>query len=221
MFVRAEEGKGSRIIYHRNDGGKLIKIGGSPAWRNNNPGNVIKSPFARENGSIGYANKFAVFPDYETGRKAMARLLRGGKYRELSVFDAVAAYAPAKDKNNVVNYRKLLKQFTKLDISRKYKSLNADEFQLVLNAIQRIEGWTPGKEEIIEPAKIDSVRRDRKGVIVAYRISGKGWLSKAQLIALIDSEGGIDAVVVHSSTRASYIRMRPDSVRPNNLNKRA
>lgn len=191
MFIRAEKGKGLRITYHRNDGGKLIRIGGSRAWRNNNPGNVVKGPFSKENGAIGESEGFAVFPDY----------------------------APSFE-NNVENYRKLLRQFTKLDIDRKIISLDAIEFQKLLNAVERVEGWKPGKEEAIEPAKINSVRRDKKGIIVAYQVSGKGWLSKAQLIALIDSEGGVDAVVVHSSTRASYIRMRPDSVRPNNLNKR-
>lgn len=91
MFVRAEKGKGLSVIYHRNDGGKLVKTGGTPAWRNNNP-------------------------------------------------------------------------------------------------------------------------------IIAYQIERKGWLSKPQLIALIELEGGIDAVVVRPSGRRPFIRMRPDSTRLNNLN---
>lgn len=89
MFVRAENGKGLKTIYYRNDGGKLIKVGGSRAWRNTNPGNVRSfGSFAKENGSIGEADGFAVFPDYETGRRALARLLRGKMYRDLSIFAA-------------------------------------------------------------------------------------------------------------------------------------
>ncbi len=118
MFVRAEKGKGSRIVYHRNDGGKLIKAGGSPAWRNNNPGNLRSfGTFAKENGSIGAFDRFAIFPDYDTGRRAMARLFRGSKYQSLSIYTAIEVYAPPEDKNNVANYRKLIKQFTKLNIS--------------------------------------------------------------------------------------------------------
>lgn len=78
MFVRAEKDKGSSIVYYRNDGGKLVRTGGSSAWRNNNPGNIRSlGNFAKENGSIGEAKGFALFPDYETGRRALARLLRG------------------------------------------------------------------------------------------------------------------------------------------------
>ena len=109
MFVRAEKGKGLRVIYYRNDGGKLIRAGGTRTWRNNNPGNVIKGTFARGNGGIGEASGFAIFPDYETGRRVIARLLRTKKYHEKSLFDAVKAYAPPEDKNDVENYRKLLK----------------------------------------------------------------------------------------------------------------
>lgn len=99
MFVRAEKGKGLSVIYHRNDGGKLIKTGGSPAWRNSNPGNIRSlGDFAKENGSIGEVSGFAVFPDYETGRRALSRLLRGEKYRDLSIFKAVAKYAQRKIK---------------------------------------------------------------------------------------------------------------------------
>lgn len=218
MFVRAQKGKGLSVIYYRNDGARLIRTSGTPAWRNTNPGNIRSSKFARENGSIGDTNGFAIFPDYETGRRALARLLRGEKYRNLSIFDAVATYAPPEDKNDVENYRKLLKQFTKLDLNRKLKSLTAIEFQSVLDAIQRIEGWKPGTEELIPPARITAVQRNKKGVVVAYLVEKKGWFSKPQLIALIESEGGVDAVVVHPLGRNPFIRMRPDSTRLNNLN---
>jgi hypothetical protein len=219
MFVSAEKGKGRRVVYHRNDGGRLIKTGGSPAWRNSNPGNIRSlGTFAKENGSIGAADGFAVFPDYETGRRALARLLRTKKYWGSSIFDAVASYAPAKDGNDVANYRKLLKRWTKLDLKRKLKSLNAKEFLRVVGAVERMEGWSPGTEEITEPDKITAVRRDRRGVIVAYLLEKRGWLPKPQLIALIESEGGVDAVVVRPTGRQPFTRMRPDSTPLNNLN---
>ena len=170
MFVQAEKGKGHSVIYHRNDGAKLIRRGGTPAWRNSNPGNMRSYEFAKENGSIGTADGFAIFPDFETGRRALARLLRGKKYRNLSVFDAVATYAPPEDKNDVANYRKILRQFTYLDLSRRFMSLTTKEFQIVLDAIQRIEGWKQGTEELIPSARITTVRKNNKGVIVAYQV---------------------------------------------------
>ncbi len=202
MFVKAEKGKGRKVIYHRNDGGKLVKTGGSPAWRNNNPKNIWSlGTFAKENGSIGAADGFAVFPGYETGRRALGRLLRTKKYWSSSIFDAVAAYAPVRDGNDVANYRKLLKRWTQLDLNRKLKSLIAKEFLRVVDAVERMESWNPGTEEIIEPDKISAVRRDRKGVIVADLLEERGWVSKAQLIAVIESEGGVDAVVVRPAGR--------------------
>ncbi len=79
------------VIYYDEEGNKLIRYWksyeGQPAgqastrsWRNNNPGNLSMGAFAKKNGAIGGAGripnnenkdlKFAVFPDYETGRKA-------------------------------------------------------------------------------------------------------------------------------------------------------
>ncbi len=218
MFVRAEKGRGRTVIYHRSDGGKVTRTGGTPAWRNTNPGNIRSlGGFALENGSIGRSDGFAIFPDYETGRRALVRLLRGKKYRDLSIFDAIASYAPALDGNDVANYRKLLKQWTKLDLSRKLKSLSAKEFQQVVDAVERVEGWSPGTECAIEPKKVTAVRRNSKGVIISYQVEIAGWLSKSQLIKMIESEGGVDAVVVRPSGRMPFIRMRPDSTPLNNL----
>lgn len=41
----------------------------------------------------------------------------------------------------------------------------AEEFQKVLDAIQRIEGWLVGSESFIEPAQIIAVRRNKKGLL--------------------------------------------------------
>lgn len=219
MFVEADKGKGREVIYHRNDGGKLVKTGGSPAWRNNNPGNIRSlGSFAKENGSIGAVDGFAIFPDYETGHRALVRLLRTEKYWDSSIFNAVAAYAPAQDMNDVENYRKLLNLWTKLDLNRKLKSLTAQEFLRVVDAVERMEGWTVGTEKMTEPDKITAVRRDRRGTIVAYLLAVRGWILKPQLIALIESEGGVDAVVVRPAGRQPFIRMRPDLTPLNNLN---
>jgi len=58
MFVRAIEGKGRSVIYIAADGNRMIRRGGKPAWRNNNPGNMKKGPKSRSLGSIGVAEGF-------------------------------------------------------------------------------------------------------------------------------------------------------------------
>ncbi len=62
-FVRAIEGKKNSVIYFSLGGDRMIRRKGTWAWRNNNPGNIIKGVKARKLGSIGAAGGFAVFPD--------------------------------------------------------------------------------------------------------------------------------------------------------------
>ena len=99
-WIKAEEGTANSVIYFDEDGNKLTRFWkayeGQPideastrSWRNNNPGNHAMGPFAKKNGAIGAAGKipnkdnldlkFAVYPDYETGRKAQALRLKEGK----------------------------------------------------------------------------------------------------------------------------------------------
>ncbi|MBC7690312.1 MAG: DUF3892 domain-containing protein [Methylotenera sp.] len=148
----------------------------------------------------------------------MARLLRTKRYWNSSIFDAITAYAPAKDGNDVANYRKLLKRWTQLDLKRKLKSLTGKEYLQVVDAVERMEGWTAGIEKVTEPDKIKAVRWDRRGTIIAYLLAKRGWILKQQLIKLIESEGGVDAVVVRPMGRKPFIRMRPDLTPLNNLN---
>ena len=50
--------------------GVWINVGGDRNWRNNNPGNLEDGDFARRHGSIGSDGRFAIFPDYKTGKEA-------------------------------------------------------------------------------------------------------------------------------------------------------
>ena len=63
-------------IYTNARGEKIQRSGGSVAWRNNNPGNIRKSKVAYSFGAIGETDKWAVFPDEETGLKAIMKLLK-------------------------------------------------------------------------------------------------------------------------------------------------
>ncbi len=68
MFIRAEPGKGRSVIYFDRQGNKLIMKNGSKAWRNNNPGNMEASSFAKRHGSIGSAKRFA----WDSARKLLS-----------------------------------------------------------------------------------------------------------------------------------------------------
>lgn len=98
-FIKAEKGENNSTVYYAADGSKTIKSGGSWAWRNNNPGNMRKGQYSRDNGCIGYSGGFAVFPSQKEGEIALERLIKNG-YKNSSIESMVKHYAPPKDKNN-------------------------------------------------------------------------------------------------------------------------
>ena len=217
MFVRAVEGKKSSVIYIAEDGSRMIRRGGKWTWRNNNPGNLAKGRKSRALGSIGSAGGFAIFPDYQTGRKALRSVLQT-TYYHWTLFRLVEKYAPKNDNNDVANYRRLLRKFTGLDLKKRtIRSLNAKELESLMNAIERIEGGAaPGQEEHLGPAKkIIDVRRNKKGKIISYVVEDLGILSPAETVkGIIDGE--IDGVVADRGGKA-YVRTRPDSILQNNI----
>jgi len=73
-YIKAEAyGEDSAaVVYIADDGKRLTRYGGSRAWRNNNPGNIRHTEFARRHGAIGSAGGFALFPDYLIGRNAIS-----------------------------------------------------------------------------------------------------------------------------------------------------
>jgi hypothetical protein len=70
-FISAKEGSPNygdtsyTVQYFDKDGNMVIRSGGTKAWRNNNPGNMVYHPrgFAPRHGAIGSADGMAVFPD--------------------------------------------------------------------------------------------------------------------------------------------------------------
>jgi len=227
-YVRAEEGPSNSVIYYDEMGNKLIRYwksyegqpveeAGTRSWRNNNPGNILIGDFARRNASIGEAGipldqkekqkkvRFAVFPDYATGRKAQAlRLKEGPMYIDLTLRELPRKYlgiVPGKpDTKEVEDYRKNIRIFSKLDMQRTIRSLNAEEYEALLDAMKRHEGWRTGREEYVEVKKVLGVRLSKKGTMAEFLVGGDGekiWLSKNEAIALTE-KGLLHAVVVHA-----------------------
>ncbi len=78
-----------------------VKVGGSLAWRANNPGNLrdASSKIGHVSGAVG---TFAVFANLDDGRAAQ-RALYLNKYGAMTVRDAVAKLTPPSE-NNTVRY---------------------------------------------------------------------------------------------------------------------
>lgn len=218
-FVRAKETGPLEVTYYRTDGSSVLFKGGTRTWRNQNPGNIGAGKLADQFGAIGRAGGFAVFPEHEAGRKAIFRLLKIPKYQAVTIAKAIEIYAPAEDKNDTIRYKKLVQRFTGLDLNRKMSSLSDSELEKLVKAIERVEGWEPGKtidSRESEKNKISAVRKNKKGTIIRYYVAKFGWLSRARAIELA-SQGKIDAVVATSRNGKVYLRTRPDQTSLNNL----
>jgi hypothetical protein len=146
-FVKATQ-QGQSVIYFDRDGRKTVYSGRIP-FRNNNPGNVKRGPFADRNGAIGYDNRnFAIFPDIKSGRAAQKDLLTNG-YRGLTFADAIAKYKhgevlaelPPEKQELTEQYLKELDAWgTGVPRDEKFETLTPAQREALIFNIQRQEG---------------------------------------------------------------------------------
>lgn len=132
------QGSNNYVVYE-----SAVRVGGTRAWRNNNPGNIVRGSFTQNHGDIGTDGRFAIFPDEATGMAALLALLLTSTYQSLTIKDAIFKYAPPNE-NDSDAYVKFIQQQTGLDITRQMSSLNTDELNSVAGAIQVQEGWRAG-----------------------------------------------------------------------------
>ena len=145
------------VVYTRANGNQFKRSGGTRAWRNNNPGCLRYSEFAVAHGAIGRAGGFAVFPDEETGRRAIAALLRSDGYSNLTIAQAIFKYAPPHE-NDTQEYKNHVRKSTELPIDTKISALNDEQIMRVVKIICIVEGWRPGHETNIKTDATDSVK---------------------------------------------------------------
>jgi hypothetical protein len=113
-----------------------VKVGGSLAWRANNPGNLRDAPtkISSVPGAVGH---FAVFASMEEGRSAQ-RDLYIKKYGKMTVKDAVNNLTPPSE-NDTTKYLADLKA-AGVDIDKDV----ASQIDLLMSAIQANEGMIEG-----------------------------------------------------------------------------
>jgi len=149
-FISARDGEKNSVIYVCADGSEFLRSGGTRAWRNNNPGNLIA---AEKSGlSIGRGGSFAVFASQEDGFAALEYSLKNF-YSDIELDKVFKKYAPATDHNNPEQYAATVKKMTGLDAKRTVGSLTREELDKFKAAISRVEGWKEGKTEPIPHAK--------------------------------------------------------------------
>lgn len=140
-------GGGKPTVLKMSDG-SVISMQGARNWRNFNSGNIEYGDFAKKHGAIGSDGRFAIFPDNETGDKArQALIFESGSYKNLSLKQAIARYAPPSENNTGHYYNAVLEAVGADKIMNSYKQ---NERKLILEAMKKVEGYKEGSTTIIE-----------------------------------------------------------------------
>jgi hypothetical protein len=214
-YVKAEPGSTNTVIYTDDGGKQSDHSGGTRTWRNNNPGNLVVGNISRDNGAIGKAGGFAVFPDYEAGHAGLIDCLKR-TYGNADLEFLVTKYAPP-DENETLKYLKFLRNKTGIKNNKKVRDFTIEEFEKLWMAIEQMEGWKVGKiTDYNSGSPIKAVKKNKKGIITHYLIEGYGWVAKRDAIQLVLS-GKVAAVVAVSTKGNQFLRAKPNSLIDDNL----
>lgn len=152
---KVEVDKDRNVTLHHEDGSTEKRTGGSPAWRNNNPGNLRPSDFSDRHGAVGSNNGMAVFPDAATGHEAASALLKGPTYSSLTIDEAVTRRSPSTE-NDTEKLKRDISERSGLSGKRKISDLKPEEFDRLLEAIYQFEGWSEGSVTKTPPHRAKS-----------------------------------------------------------------
>lgn len=155
-FVRvADAGKGWTSLVGPNG---EVRREGARNWRNNNPGNIEYGKFAQSAGAIGTDGRFAVFPSYEAGRAAKAKLLfESPNYRDKTIYGAISRWAPPVE-NNTNAYANAVASAVGVSLDTPISALSSEQRNAMLDAMEKVEGFRPGKEISIGGSSVGSAQ---------------------------------------------------------------
>ena len=164
-----------KILVNNSDGsntvqladGSIVRRTGARNWRNNNSGNIEYGDLAKKHGALGSDGRFAIFPSYEAGRAAKEELIfesnRGRKlstkgdygaglgYKDKTLMQTIAAYAPIEDGNNTKLYQQTVLAAVG-GVNKRMADYTPDERARVMDAMEKMEGYKKGKEKVLQAA---------------------------------------------------------------------
>jgi LysM repeat protein len=180
MFVRATYYRDKKTVHYFDENGEeTLYIGGSFAWRTNNPGNMAKPGKRVVGTSIGYAQRtsspkslFLIFPDRATGDAERIRLLKE-VYGDNSIASMIEAYAP-RNENDTDGYIATVSKATGVDKSTRLDALTDDQFKKLTAAMAKHEGWIPGKIVPLGKPKVVDIKDSLQQPLASQTVGLKG-----------------------------------------------
>ena len=195
MFVRATYYREKKTVHYFDENGdETLYIGGSFAWRTNNPGNMAKPGKRVVSTSIGYAQRttnpkslFLIFPDRATGDAERIRLLKE-VYGDNSIASMIEAYAP-RNENDTDGYIATVSKATGVDKSTRLDALTDDQFKKLTAAMAKHEGWIPGQIVPLGKPKAAELRDKLQQPLAGQPVALKG--GKQEVTVKTDASGAL------------------------------
>ncbi|KFC04429.1 hypothetical protein GTGU_03151 [Trabulsiella guamensis ATCC 49490] len=150
-YIRAKHDRDLLTVeFVAEDGARYLRSGGTICWRFFNPGNIRPSRTSVCNAlKIGTGDtksgRFMIFPDYDTGWKALKKLLRVS-YKDSMVRDVARAYAPTGDGNDPEKYTRFIVRKAVVNADDYIRDMDNVTLERVMEAIKQMEGYY-NKEE--------------------------------------------------------------------------
>lgn len=135
--------KGNTVIYTADNGTKVQFVGGTLAWRTNNPGNIWAGKISKKFNAIGKYGNFAIFANIEDGRAALKGVLTI-TMRNMTIVKAMHQYAPPHE-NNTKAYTAFVVKAIGRPATTLVKDLTDAELNRMIKAIEKKEGFKAGK----------------------------------------------------------------------------
>lgn len=132
------------------DGTRYLRTGGTPCWRFFNPGNIRPSKTSVCNNlkiSTGKtkSGKFMIFPDYETGWRAL-KLLLTITYKNFTINQLASIYSPEEDGNDPEKYTGFIVNKANVNAGDYIRDMDDLTLEQVMEAIKQMEGYYNKKD---------------------------------------------------------------------------
>jgi hypothetical protein len=141
-----------------------VRSGGTVAWVCRNPGNIRSGEkygaYKGKSFQTKSVGAFAIFPDEETGMRAIISVLKG--YGHVTVAQAMHKYAPSGDGvNNPDKYGRTVAKGIGVDVGTYVDTLNDTQLQAFAAQIKIVEGWQEGDPVPRDSPKLPEELRQR------------------------------------------------------------